>query len=123
MKLALAIAAALLVIGLGLLMWWLLRRLARTTRVVQGRDAELDRPERRCPACGQTMAQGYVMAGRGLIWGERHRKTPGTFAHIGQSLANTISLTLPPALNMAWRCEPCALVLVDHSKMVKLKRR
>ncbi|HKK04571.1 MAG TPA: PF20097 family protein [Gammaproteobacteria bacterium] len=123
MTLALAIVAAVLLIGMPVLLWLIVRRVTKSAQVVEARDGELDWPDRRCPICGGTMAQGFVMAGRGLIWAGRHRKAPGTFAHIGQSLANTISMNLPPALNMAWRCEPCSLVLVDHSRMIKLKRR
>jgi hypothetical protein len=65
------------------------------------------------------MAQGYVLAGKGLIWRPRAGKGPGTFAHIGQALPNTMSFGLPPALNMAWRCEACGLIMLDLSKMVR----
>ena len=73
----------------------------------------------RCPQCGAPMEEGWVMLGRGAIWSARRMGRPGTFAHIGVALENTVSLSLPPAANMAWRCPTCRLLLVDYDKLVK----
>jgi hypothetical protein len=72
-----------------------------------------------CPDCGTTMEAGWVMLGKGAIWSSRDKGPPGTFAHIGSALPNTISLSLRPAANMAWRCPSCRLLLIDHGKLVK----
>ena len=72
-----------------------------------------------CPDCGTAMEAGWVMLGKGAIWSSRAKGPPGTFAHIGSALPNTISLSLRPAANMAWRCTSCRLLLIDHSKLMK----
>lgn len=72
-----------------------------------------------CPDCRAPMDQGWVMLGKGAIWSQRSAGRPGTFSHIGSALENTISLSIPPAANMAWRCERCRLLLVDHGKLVR----
>jgi hypothetical protein len=72
-----------------------------------------------CPDCGTTMEAGWVMLGKGAIWSSRDKGPPGTFAHIGSALPNTISVSLRPAANMAWRCPSCRLLLIDHGKLVK----
>ncbi|MCU0835722.1 MAG: hypothetical protein MUC77_15015 [Chromatiaceae bacterium] len=64
------------------------------------------------------MDPGWVMLGKGAIWSKRSAGRPGTFSHIGNALENTISLSIPPAANMAWRCERCRLLLIDHGKLV-----
>lgn len=72
-----------------------------------------------CPDCGTAMEAGWVMLGKGAIWSSREKGPPGAFAHIGNALPNTISLSLRPAANMAWRCSSCRLLLIDHAKLVK----
>ncbi|UHD16736.1 PF20097 family protein [Thiocapsa bogorovii] len=72
-----------------------------------------------CPDCGTAMDAGWVMLGKGAIWSSREQGPPGTFAHIGRALPNTISMSLRPAVNMAWRCPSCRLVLIDYTKLVK----
>ncbi|WP_373509765.1 PF20097 family protein [Thiocapsa sp.] len=72
-----------------------------------------------CPDCATAMEAGWVMLGKGAIWSSREKGPPGPFAHIGSALPNTISLSLRPAANMAWRCPSCRLLLIDHSKLVK----
>lgn len=59
------------------------------------------------------------MLGKGAIWSPRDGGRPGTFSHIGQALPNTISMRLPPAANMAWRCLDCQMLLIDHDKLVR----
>jgi hypothetical protein len=111
------IVAAVLVLALltmlGGLLW-----LRRRNRRVPDSAALWQGLDRRCPDCGGEMEEGWVMLGKGAIWSPRARGRPGTFAHIGQALPNTISLDLKPAANMGWRCEDCRLLLVDYDKLV-----
>jgi len=97
----------------------LLYRILRRSQVVRD-DASLWKDRNYpCPQCGAIMEQGFIMAGRGIIWRPKDDKPIGTFAHIGQALDNTISPSLPPRQNMAWHCPRCRLILVDHDKLVK----
>lgn len=91
---------------------------ARRNRAVADDAALWTGRDYRCPRCAQPMQQGWVMLGKGAIWTDRGSGRPGLFAHIGSALPNTISLHLRPAANMAWRCEACQLLLVDHEKLV-----
>ncbi|MBK1700320.1 PF20097 family protein [Thiococcus pfennigii] len=115
-------SATVAVIGILLLLvvtLWLLHRLSKRHVAVANRAGLWHGRDYRCPACGQPMNQGWVMLGKGAIWSPRGKGSPGTFAHIGQALDNTISLALRPAANMAWRCPHCRLLLIDHDKLVK----
>jgi hypothetical protein len=116
---AIGVVVAALGIGALVFLWAVVRRVSRRNTVVADDPRLWLERERRCPDCDQPMAQGYVLAGKGLIWRPRAGKGPGTFAHIGQALPNTMSFGLPPALNMAWRCEACGLIMLDLSKMVR----
>jgi hypothetical protein len=91
---------------------------ARRNRAVNDHPILWNGRDYRCPRCAQPMQQGWVMLGKGAIWTDRGAGRPGLFAHIGSALPNTISLHLRPAANMAWRCAPCQLLLVDHEKLV-----
>ena len=77
----------------------------------QGRDYP-------CPGCGAAMTQGWVMLGKGAIFATRGQGRPGLFAHIGSALPNTIGMHMRPAANMAWHCDECRLLLLDHDKLV-----
>jgi len=118
----LAVTAGLaIVVLLGL--YWALRRMRKRTTVVDFSAQLWDRKNYRCPECGCSMIQGWALAGKGIIWRPRGQAAPGALAHIGQALKNTLSLAARPELNMAWRCEACSLVLVDHAKLVRVKGR
>lgn len=110
-------AAAIGVIAL-LVLLAMVRFLARRNRTVAEGPVLWEGRDYRCPTCGGTMEQGWVLLGKGAIWSPRGRGRPGTFSHIGSALENTISLSLRPAANMAWRCSACRMLLVDHSKLV-----
>lgn len=104
---------------LALLLILLLARLSRRHKAVNNRPGLwLDR-EYRCPTCQAPMQPGWVMLGKGAIFSPRDRGAPGTFAHIGQALDNTMSFSLRPAANMAWHCPSCRMLLIDHSRLVK----
>jgi hypothetical protein len=116
-SLALALSAT-FAIAVLLLLWWLVRRLQRENRSEPERPGLWDGREHACPHCGGAMEPGWVLLGKGAIWSDRGKGRPGTFAHIGRSLPNTLSLSLPPAANMAWRCHSCQMLLIDHSRLI-----
>lgn len=97
----------------------LLYRILRRSRVVRDSESLWKGRDYRCPQCGELLEQGFIMAGRGIIWRPRSDKPIGAFAHIGQALDNTLSPSLPPRQNMAWHCPDCRLILIDHDKLVK----
>jgi predicted RNA-binding Zn-ribbon protein involved in translation (DUF1610 family) len=111
--------SVLLALGSLVALLWIVRRMQRKTRTVAEAPGLWDRRDYRCPQCGAPMEEGWVMLGRGAIWSARRMGRPGTFAHIGVALENTVSLALPPAANTAWRCPTCRLLLVDYDKLVK----
>ena len=109
---------ALIIIGV---FWILVRKLVKSNRVLKLNESEINWEEIECPKCQIPMESGYSMAGRGVIWREKGAKRPGTFSTIGSVLENTMSINMPPALNISWRCHNCKLIVLDHSKMVKVK--
>ena len=102
-----------------LALFWLVRRVTARNRSVANDPALWRDRDYRCPDCGVAMQQGWVLLGKGAIWSPLGRGKPGTFSHIGSSLENTISLSVPPALNMAWHCPSCRILLLDHDKLVR----
>jgi hypothetical protein len=69
-----------------------------------------------------SMSPGWVMLGRGAIWADRENGPPGAFITIAAALPNTLSLSLRPASNQAWRCPGCQMLLLDHSRLVRPRR-
>jgi len=112
------IVAGLVAIAGLLFLLVLVRHIRGRTRSVRDEPGLWAGRDYLCPQCGARMDQGWVMLGKGAIWSERSAGRPGTFAHIGNALENTISLSIPPAANMAWRCGHCRLLLVDYGKLV-----
>lgn len=102
-----------------LFLWTLVRRIGRRSRLVPETPDPWEGRAFKCPACGAAMDGGYVLAGRGLIWSRRGQPRKWVFAHIGEALDNTLSLSISPAVNLAWRCVPCRMLLIDHDKMVR----
>lgn len=115
--LALLVPGLVAIGALGFL-WWLVRHLGRHNRAEPEHRGLWDDRDYRCPHCGAAMEQGWVLLGKGAIWSPRAKGRPGSFSHIGNALDNTISLSLRPAANMAWRCGGCRLLLVDHSRLI-----
>lgn len=113
-----AIGAFSALIALVLLLW-LVRWIGRRNRSVPDDPALWTGRDYPCPQCGQSMAEGWVLLGKGAIWSDRANGRPGTFALITSALPNTLSLRLTPAANMAWRCARCQLLLLDHSRLVR----
>ncbi len=98
---------------------WLVRHLQRKNRSVADDGRLWAGRDYRCPACRTPMEQGWALLGKGAIWSSRSRAKPGTFSHLGATLDNTISMSLRPAVNMAWHCASCRLLLLDHAKLVR----
>lgn len=113
------IAAGITAVGSLLFLLWLVRTIQRRNRTVSDDPRLWEGSDYRCPKCGIDMEQGWVLLGKGAIWSSRRQGKAGTFSHIGSSLENTISMSLRPASNMAWRCHGCRLLLLDHDKLVK----
>ncbi|TCT21511.1 PF20097 family protein [Thiobaca trueperi] len=111
--------AAAVAIGALLSLLLLVRHLRRQSCEVPATDALWHGRDYACPQCCQPLQPGRVLLGKGAIWSPRHQRPPGAFAHLGMALPNTISLSLRPASNMAWRCPDCQLLLIDHSRLVK----
>ena len=114
----LVIVAALIVISAFLI---IIRKLVKGNKVEILNESQINWEETKCPKCQVPMESGYSMAGRGVIWRERSGKKPGTFSTIASVLDNTMSISMPPALNISWRCQSCKLIILDNSRMVKVK--
>lgn len=111
------LAGAIAVIAL-LLLLLVVRSTARRNREIAESAGLWTERGYQCPGCGSQMSEGWIMAGRGLIWSDRDRGMPGPFSNIMGALPNTISMSIRPASNQSWRCPRCQLVLVDHSRLV-----
>lgn len=95
------------------------RRIRWGSREVPSVSAPWEGRDYRCPGCRGRLEPGWVMLGRGAIWRDRAEGPPGAFSTIAGALPNTISLSLRPAANQAWRCPRCQLLLLDHSRLVR----
>jgi hypothetical protein len=95
----------------------------RRNRAVLAPGAMPAVPPPACPRCGTAMLPGRVLLGRGANWVPESAPPPGALATVFGALPNTISMALPPALNRAWCCADCAMLTVDHSALIALRRR
>ncbi|MEZ5581773.1 MAG: PF20097 family protein [Candidatus Competibacteraceae bacterium] len=116
------VTIGLLSVGALILVWLLVRYFMGRNRVLPEQQAPRAANNYTCPDCSKPMQPGYLLFGRGAIWAPRVEKPPGSVAHIGQALPNTVSFGLPPDLNLGWRCIPCDLLLVDHRQLVRPQR-
>ena len=118
------LASAILTITLVLLfIWILMRRILKKNKVVQVEESSLNWKEVKCPHCATIMEEGYSFAGKGIFWAAKHAKKPGAFSHVGYALENTFGISFRPDLNMAWHCNSCKMILIDHSRMLKIKEK
>lgn len=115
------IAVLIAVTGIIILIYFL-RKMERKNRIVSAHESELHWKDIKCSYCGQYVDQGYAFAGKGISWTPRQHRKPGVFSTVVSSLENTISMRIPPPLNMAWHCNNCKLIVIDHSKMISLKK-
>ena len=100
---------------------WLVHHIHRKSVVATEPSEGFHHPEHHCTACGITMETGYTLCGRGIFWQTADAHHFSLFTHIGQALENTISFSMRPAVNAAWRCPRCKLILIDYSRMIKRK--
>jgi hypothetical protein len=98
------------------------RKVNKLNTVKNEKLSEINWDELSCPKCKTPLDKGFSRAGRGIIWRDKKDKRPNQFSTIGSVLENSISLTMLPALNISWRCSACKLVVIDNSKMVKIKK-
>ncbi|HBG98866.1 MAG TPA: hypothetical protein DDY29_09135 [Rhodobacteraceae bacterium] len=115
-----AAMAALLLLGvvLPLMLVGLVLRVMRRNRHLIAPDPTDAADPLPCPTCGAPMPAGAVLLGRGANWAPHGAARPGPLATVFGTLPNTLSLALPPALNRAWHCEGCRILVVDHSALV-----
>ena len=117
----LILIVAVLVVVPGLFaLWYLLGKIERKNYVVTVDETSLDWKDVRCVKCKQLMEEGYAFAGKGINWMPKHAKKPGAFSSVGAVLENTFSLRIPPAINMAWYCKSCKIVVFDNSRMLRI---
>ena len=73
----------------------------------------------KCPKCGQVMENGFVAVDKGIFYRHSEGKQPGIFKNPGSRfLKNTFNVSLSGKENLAWRCENCSYILIDHSAMI-----
>ena len=117
-------ASAILTIILMLLfIWILMRKILKKNKVVSADESSLSWKELECPNCERIMEQGYAFAGKGIFWAAKRAKKPGAFSHVGYALENTFGISFRPDLNMAWHCNSCKMILIDHSRILKIKEK
>lgn len=115
------IIAVLSVIAGLLLLLYFLRKIEKKNNVLTVDEASLDWKDVRCIKCEQMMEKGYAFAGKGINWVPKNEKKPGIFSTVSSVLENTFSLRIVPAINMAWYCKSCKILVFDNSKMLKIK--
>ena len=115
------ITLLLTVIGIAFLVYYL-RKTEKRNHIVTTHESLLHWQEVKCSHCGKSMEQGYSFTGKGISWTPRHGRKAGNILTIVSILENTFSMRLPQPLNMAWHCNQCKLIVIDHSKMVRFKK-
>ena len=118
----LIITTILILVIVTAILWVIIRKIIKGNIVIKLNESDIVWKELKCPQCQELMETGFSLAGRGIIWREKNEKKPGLFVTIGSVLDNTLSLNAPPALNISWRCNNCKLVMLDNSKMIKIKK-
>ncbi len=120
-SLALPVVAIFTIVLVLLIIWMLMKRILKKNTVVSVDEYSLSWKETRCPNCESRMEEGYAFPGKGIFWTHKRAKKPGAFSHVGLALENTFSVSFRPNLNMAWHCDTCKMILIDHSKMLKIR--
>ena len=113
---------AILIVFIGLLgLLYFFRKLEQRNNVLTVDETTLKWKELKCVNCENLMENGYSFAGRGINWIPKNEKKPGIFSSAGSVLENTISLRIPPPINMAWYCKSCKVIVFDNSKMLRIR--
>lgn len=74
-----------------------------------------------CPRCHKRMQPGFALAARGIFWRADQDKPFGLANTPGRLLSSTANWGMRTRENMAWRCEACNMLLVDHSHLLSFK--
>ncbi len=106
------------VLALLILLLWV-RKISRRSRTWPDHPGLWEGREYTCPQCQTEMAQGWVLLGKGAIWSPRAQGKPGIFSSITAALPNTLSLSFRPAVNMAWHCADCQILVIDHRQLIR----
>ena len=72
----------------------------------------------KCPKCGQVMENGFVAVDRGISYRASEKKRQGIFMKSNRFLKNTFNMSFSIKENLAWRCENCSYILIDHSNAI-----
>ena len=73
----------------------------------------------KCPKCGQIMENGFVAVDRGITYRSNEKRQSVIFMDPHKRfLKNTFNMSLSAKENLAWRCENCNYVLIDHSNAI-----
>ncbi len=118
---SLSVLAILLVVISILTIILLLRKLENKNKVINIDRSSMNWDAYKCPKCGSIMEQGFAFSPRGVVWTQNNDKTPGAFTTINRSLENTLSMRFSPAVNKAWKCKSCKMLVIDYSQMLKIK--
>lgn len=68
------------------------------------------------------MENGFIMAGKGICYRANDEKPLSQFIGPKTLLKNTMNMTMSAKENLAWRCEDCNYILVDHSCLIGKKK-
>ncbi len=107
-----------LTVAVLIFLWVVLRALNKKNHAFKDYrelDAGLSYP---CPKCGRVMENGFVTAGKGIIFRASQEKPAGQILNTDALLDNTINMTFSSKENLAFRCRDCQYVLIDHSCLV-----
>ncbi len=118
---SLSVLAVLFVVISILIIILLLRKLENKNNVINIDRSSMNWDAYKCPKCRSIMEQGFSFSPRGVVWTQNNDKTPGAFTTINQSLENTLSMRFSPAVNKAWKCKTCKMLVMDYSQMLKIK--
>ena len=102
-----------------LILLLLFRKISRKNHTQPDQPGLWEGREYTCPQCKTEMEQGWVLLGKGAIWSPRSRGKPGIFSSITATLPNTLSLSFRPAVNMAWHCSDCQILMIDHHQLIR----
>lgn len=117
------IASLIGISSISFLLFFLFKTYKSNNRVIDEEEDIQGAVHYQCPKCNQQMERGMALAGRGIIYKADDGQPISSFSTINQVLENTLSMSLPPAFNRAWHCNNCKYLLLDHSVLVRRKKR
>ncbi|TAK50751.1 MAG: hypothetical protein EPO24_16480 [Bacteroidetes bacterium] len=122
--LIIVIAVLVALSSLAVVLFFLLRAYRKNNRVInEDEDMHGALAQYNCPKCSQQMKKGFALAGRGIIYQPEEHARISSFVTIMSVLENTMSMSLPPAVNRAWHCDTCKYLILDHSTLIRQKKK